>query len=104
MPELDLYPRTVRERIFILPIACSEPLSVLGTSGCQFTQSLGPGEPIHSLWIMTKGAAAMAAAVAIGTHCAIKTVFERLPSCKESAILFLISQRLYYNTGNRITL
>ncbi len=35
MPAQDLYPRTVRERIFIRQITCSVPLLVQGTSFCQ---------------------------------------------------------------------
>lgn len=35
MPGQDLYPRTVRLRIFIRPMACSVPLLVQGTSFCQ---------------------------------------------------------------------
>ena len=35
MPGQDLYPLTVRLRIFIRPMACSVPLLVQGTSFCQ---------------------------------------------------------------------
>lgn len=35
MPGQDLYPLTVRLRIFMRPMACSVPLLVQGTSFCQ---------------------------------------------------------------------